>query len=170
MKHGRVWASESMAELKMSEQIRDRINGALKQATKAQEKVRMSTLRLVNAAIKDRDIAARTAGKQGGVSDPEVLDILAKMIKQRRESVETYQSAGRPDLAEREQSEIEVISDFLPRQLAEAEIEAACAEVVAEIGASGLKDMGRTMNVLKERYGGQMDFSRASAIVKRLLS
>lgn len=154
----------------MSDRIRDRIDAALKQAIKAQEKVRMSTLRLILAAIKDRDIAARTAGKQGGVSDAEVLDILAKMIKQRRESVETYENAGRLELAEREQSEIEVISDFLPRQLDEPAMEKACGEVVAEIKADGLKDMGRTMNALKERYAGQMDFSKASGLVKRLLS
>ena len=154
----------------MSDQIRDRINAALKQATKSQEKLRMSTLRLINAAIKDRDIAARTAGKREGVSDAEVLDILAKMIKQRRESVETYEGAGRLELAEREQGEIEVIADFLPRQLDEAAMEKACTEVVAEIGADGLKDMGRTMAVLKERYAGQMDFGKASGVVKRLLS
>jgi uncharacterized protein YqeY len=154
----------------MSDQIRDRINAALKQATKSQEKLRMSTLRLINAAIKDRDIAARTAGKREGVSDAEVLEILAKMIKQRRESVETYEGAGRLELAEREQGEIEVIVDFLPRQLDEAAMERACAEVVAEIGADGLKDMGRTMAVLKERYAGQMDFGKASGVVKRLLS
>lgn len=154
----------------MSDRIRDRIDAALKQAIKAQEKVRMSTLRLILAAIKDRDIAARTAGKHDGVSDAEVLDILAKMIKQRRESVETYENAGRLELAEREQSEIEVISDFLPRQLDEQAMEKVCGEVVAEIKADGLKDMGRTMNALKERYAGQMDFSKASGLVKRLLS
>jgi uncharacterized protein YqeY len=154
----------------MSDRIRDRINAALKQATKSQEKLRMSTLRLINAAIKDRDIAARTAGKREGVSDAEVLEILAKMIKQRRESVETYEGAGRLELAQREQGEIEVISDFLPRQLDEAAVEKACAEVVVEIGADGLKDMGRTMTVLKERYAGQMDFGKASGVVKRLLS
>ena len=154
----------------MSDRIRDRINAALKQATKSQEKLRMSTLRLINAAIKDRDIAARTAGKREGVPDAEVLEILAKMIKQRRESVETYEGAGRLELAEREQGEIEVIADFLPRQIDEAAMETACGQVVAEIGADGLKDMGRTMTVLKERYAGQMDFGKASGVVKRLLS
>jgi uncharacterized protein YqeY len=154
----------------MSEQIRDRINAALKEAVKAQEKIRMSTLRLIIAAIKDRDIAARTAGKHERVSDAEVLEILAKMIKQRRESVQTYESAGRLELAGREQSEIGVISDFLPSQLDETAVEKVCGEVVAEIGADGLKDMGRTMTVLKERYAGQMDFGKASGLVKRLLS
>jgi uncharacterized protein len=150
--------------------MRETITAALQAATKARDARRLSTLRLVSAAIKDRDIAARTAGKREGVSDAEVLDILAKMIKQRRESVETYEGAGRLELAEREQGEIEVIADFLPRQLDEAAMEKACAEVVAEIGAEGLKDMGRTMAVLKERYAGQMDFGKASGVVKRLLS
>lgn len=154
----------------MGDRIRDRINSALKEAVKAQDKVRMSTLRLVNAAIKDRDIAGRTAGRPDGVSDAEVLELLTKMIKQRRESAETYENAGRLDLAEGERSEVEVISEFLPRQLDDSEMERACSEVVKEIGAEGLKDMGRTMADLKQRYAGQMDFAKASGVVKRLLS
>jgi len=128
----------------------------------------MSTLRLVNAAIKDRDIAVRTSGEER-VSDSEVLDILAKMIKQRRESVKTYEEAGRLELAQGEQEEIDIIASFLPKQLGAEEIEKACREVVGEIGAVGLKDMGRTMGTLKERYAGQMDFAKAGAIVKELL-
>ena len=128
----------------------------------------MSTLRLVNAAIKDRDIAVRTSGEER-VSDSEVLDILAKMIKQRRESVKTYEEAGRLELAQGEQEEIDIISSFLPKQLGDEDIKEACREVVGEIGAVGLKDMGRTMGTLKERYAGQMDFAKAGAIVKELL-
>lgn len=154
----------------MSDRVRDRINAALKDAVKAQDKLRMSTLRLINAAIKDRDIASRTAGRTEGVSDAEVLEILAKMVKQRRESVETYEGAGRLELAEQEKAEIEVISDFMPRQFDDAEMEKVCEEVVAELGAEGLKDMGRTMAALKERYAGRLDFGKASGIVKKLLS
>ncbi len=149
--------------------MREQINAALKDATKAQDKRRMSTLRLINAAIKDRDIAARTNGQEQ-VSESQVLEILSKMIKQRRESIQTYEEAGRLELAQREQEEIDIISDFLPKQLSEDEIGEACQQVVSEIGASGLKDMGRTMGALKERYTGQMDFGKASAIVKELLS
>ncbi len=154
----------------MAESIRERINSSLKDAIKAQEKTRMSTLRLITAAIKDRDIAGRTAGRDAGVPDTEVLAILAKMIKQREESAVTYEEAGRLELAEQERSEILVIRDFLPTQLDDDEINSACEAVVQELGADGLKDMGRTMGALKERYAGQMDFGRASKIVKELLS
>ncbi|MCB1549837.1 MAG: GatB/YqeY domain-containing protein [Hyphomicrobiaceae bacterium] len=148
--------------------MRERINDALKSAMKAQNKRRMSTLRLVTAAIKDRDIAARSSGKER-ITDGEILDVLAKMIKQRRESVETYEGAGRLELAEQEKEEITIIEEFLPRQLSEAETRAAVEAVMAEIGAQGLKDMGRTMAALKERYQGQMDFTKASALVKDAL-
>ncbi|MGI9384185.1 MAG: GatB/YqeY domain-containing protein [Methyloligellaceae bacterium] len=148
--------------------MRETFNDALKVAIKAQDKRRMSTLRLILAAIKDRDIAARSNGKDG-VSDGEVLDILAKMIKQRRESVKTYEDAGRLELAQQEQEEIDIIQSFLPTQLTAEETQQACQEVVDELGCGGLKDMGRTMGALKERYAGQMDFSKASQIVKDLL-
>ncbi|MGD9828304.1 MAG: GatB/YqeY domain-containing protein [Hyphomicrobiaceae bacterium] len=148
--------------------MRERINDALKSAMKAQNKRRMSTLRLVTAAIKDRDIAARSSGKER-ITDGEILDVLAKMIKQRRESVETYEGAGRLELAEQEKEEITIIEEFLPRQLSEAETRAAVEAVMAEIGAQGLKDMGRTMAALKERFQGQMDFTKASALVKDAL-
>jgi hypothetical protein len=154
----------------MPESIRDRINNALKEAIKAQQKLRMSTLRLINAAIKDRDIASRTDGRNQGVADAEVLAILAKMIKQREESADTYEQAGRLELADQERQEIVIIRDFLPRQMSEEEVRAACQAVVAELGAEGLKDMGRTMAALKERYPGQMDFGRASKLVKEYLS
>ncbi|MBI1384774.1 MAG: GatB/YqeY domain-containing protein [Rhizobiales bacterium] len=148
--------------------MRTEINEALKAAMKGQERRRTSTLRLITAAIKDRDIAARTAGGES-VSDAEILDILAKMIKQRRESAETYEGAGRLDLAEQEREEITIIEGFLPRQLTEAETEAAVDATLAELGCSGLKDIGRTMGRLKEKYAGQMDFAKASALVKRRL-
>ena len=134
------------------------------------EKTRIATLRLVNAAIKDRDIAARSEDRCNGVGDDEILAILSKMVKQREESAEAYDGGGRPDLAEQERSEIEVIREFLPRQLNDAEIEAAVRDVVAEENASALKDIGRCMGVLKERYPGAMDFGRAGAIMKKALS
>ena len=149
--------------------MRDRINAALKEATKAQDKRRMSTLRLINAAIKDRDIAARGAGKDG-VSDEDVLQILSKMIKQREESAATYEQAGRLDLASQEREEIEIISGFLPRRMNDSEMESACRRVVTEIGAAGLRDMGKCMNTLKERYPGQLDFGKASKVVKEILA
>ena len=128
----------------------------------------MATLRLINAAIKDRDIAARSNGREG-VSDTEILEILAKMIKQRRESVKTYEEAGRLELAQAEQEEIEIISSFLPTQLTDDEVQEACKQVVSEINAEGLKDMGRTMSALKKQFSGRMDFSKANCIVKDLL-
>ncbi|HXK53129.1 MAG TPA: GatB/YqeY domain-containing protein [Hyphomicrobiales bacterium] len=149
--------------------MREQITAALKQATLAQEKRRMSTLRLITAAIKDRDIAARGSG-QDGVSDEEILQILAKMIKQRLESAQTYEEAGRLDLSSQEREEIEIISSFLPRQLSEAEMDDACRKVVQEAGAAGLKDMGKCMAALKERYPGQMDFGKASKLVKDILA
>ncbi len=148
--------------------MREKFDAALKAAIKAQDKRRMPTLRLITAAIKDRDIAARSNGKDG-VSDAEVLDILSKMIKQRRESVKTYEDAGRLELAQQEQDEIDIIQEFLPKQLSEVETRQACREVMDELGCAGLKDMGRTMGALKERYAGRMDFSKASQIVKELL-
>ncbi len=153
----------------MNQSLREQVNDALKTAVKAQDRIRMSTLRLINAAIKDRDIQNRTAGRVKGVSDDEVLDILVKMVKQRRESVQIYEEAGRIELAEREQHEIDVIQEFLPRQLGEEEAKAAVKAIIEELGAEGLKDMGRVMGALKERYAGQMDFASASAMAKELL-
>lgn len=148
--------------------MRDHINNELKQAIKAQQKRRMSTLRLINAAIKDRDIASRSNG-QDGVADSEILEILAKMIKQRRESVKTYEEAGRLELAEAELEEIKIIQSFLPAQLSDEESRTAVEEIIKDIGAESLKDMGRTMSTLKERYSGQMDFSKSSAMVREIL-
>lgn len=145
--------------------MREQINQALKEAIKAQDKRRMSTLRLINAAIKDRDIAARSHD-QKCVDDSEVLGILAKMVKQRHESIKTYNEGGRPELARQEEEEIEIIETFLPKQLTEEETRKAVVEAVDEVGCEGLKDMGKAMGLLKERYTGQMDFSKASQIVK----
>ena len=153
----------------MTVSVRDEINVALKGAMKAQEKRRTATLRLMNAAIKDRLIQNRSAGKGDEVEDAEVLEILAKMIKQRRESADTYEGAGRLELAEQEREEITIIEEFLPKQLGEEEMRAAVEAVIAELGAEGLKDMGRTMGALKERYAGQMDFGKASGMVKATL-
>ncbi len=148
--------------------LRDQINAALKEAMKSQDKRRMATLRLINAAVKDRDIAARTAGKDS-VSDDEIRELLQKMVRQRDESAVVYAEAGRTELAEQEREEIEIIKDFLPRQLSEDEVRCACEEVVKAIGAHGLRDMGKCMATLKERFPGQMDFGRASTVVKQML-
>jgi hypothetical protein len=149
--------------------MREEINAALKQATLAQDRRRMGTLRLINAAIKDRDIAARTGGREA-VSDEEILEILAKMIKQRNESAAIYEEAGRIDLAQQEREEIDIIAAFLPRQLSEEEMAEACREAVEEVGAESLKDMGKCMGALKEHYAGRMDFGKASTLVKKILS
>lgn len=151
------------------EPMRDQFTDALKEAMKNQDKRRVSTLRLILAAIKDRDIASRSEDRDG-VSDSEIMEILARMIKQRRESVTTYEEAGRLELAQQEQEEIDIISTFLPKQFDDGEIEAAVKETLEEIGASGLKDMGKAMGALKQKYAGQMDFSKASAVVKSILS
>jgi uncharacterized protein YqeY len=149
--------------------MRETITAALKDATKAQDKRRISTLRLVSAAIKDRDIAARTAGKPQA-TDAELLELFAKMIKQREESQKIYADAGRAELAKQEGEEIEIIREFLPKQLSDKEIEKAIAAAIAESGAASVKDMGKVMAALKARYAGQMDFAKASAAVKSKLS
>ncbi|MBB5518863.1 hypothetical protein SAMN06297382_1006 [Amphiplicatus metriothermophilus] len=151
--------------------LREKIDAALKTAMKARdEKIRVSTLRLINAAIKDRDIAARSEDRCEGVSDDEILAILTKMVKQREDSAAAYEEGGRPDLAEQERAEIDVIREFLPRQLSDDEIEEAVASVIEELDAHGLKDMGRCMGALKERYPGAMDFGRAGALMKKALA
>jgi uncharacterized protein len=148
---------------------RETITAALKDATKAQDKRRVSTLRLVSAAIKDRDIAARTAGKTQA-TDAELLELFAKMIKQREESQKIYADAGRAELAKQEGEEIEIIREFLPTQLSDKEMEKAITAAITESGAAGVKDMGKVMAALKARYAGQMDFAKASAAVKSKLS
>jgi uncharacterized protein YqeY len=148
--------------------MRDTVTAALKVATKAQDKRRISTLRLMSAAIKDRDIAARTAGK-GEATDAELLDLFAKMIRQREESEKIYADAGRAELAKQEAEEIVIIREFLPKQLSGAELDQAIAEALAKTGAASVKDMGKVMAELKARYAGQMDFAKASALVKAKL-
>ncbi|MAW46120.1 MAG: glutamyl-tRNA amidotransferase [Marinovum sp.] len=150
--------------------LRNEINSALKEAMKEKAQLRLSTLRLINAAIKDRDIAARAEGVEEGVDDSEILAILGKMTRQRQESAKTYEEAGRLDLSERELSEIQVIEYFLPRQLNGEEIEIEVTKVIDEQGASSIRDMGRVMACLKERFTGQMDFGSVGPIVKKKLS
>jgi uncharacterized protein YqeY len=140
----------------------------LKDALKAGDKRRISTIRLMQAAIKDRDIAARGAGK-GPVNDEEIMQILVKMVKQREESAKIYEEANRLELAEQEREEIAVIRSFLPQQLGDDQVRQLCAKVIADVGADGLRDMGKCMAALKEQYPGRMDFSKASGVVKTLL-
>jgi uncharacterized protein YqeY len=147
-----------------------RISDALKQAMKDKAADRLSTLRLINAAIKDKDIAARANGTDEGVSDAEVLGILSKMAKQRQESARAYEEGGRLDLAEREREEVEVIEEFLPRQLSVTETSAAVDKAVADVGATSIRDMGKVMGLLKERYTGQMDFGAVGPVIKDRLS
>lgn len=154
--------------------MRDQLSQSIKDAMKSGDKRRLATLRLISAAIKDRDIAAQmdSAGQPGGrdkISEAEELQLLQKMVKQRRESAETYRQAGRQDLADQEMAEIAIIEEFLPKQLDELETRGAVGEVVRELGCAGLKDMGRAMATLKERYSGRMDFAKASGMVKELL-
>jgi len=149
--------------------LRDEINDALKEAMKAKDQRRVSTLRLCNAAIKNAEIEARGQGKEAP-GDDAVLGVLQKMIKQRQESAELYEKGGRPELAQQEREEIEIISGFLPQQMSDLEAGSVIQQIVHEINAQGLKDMGRTMAALKERFAGRMDFAKASAKVKELLS
>ena len=148
--------------------MREEFAAQMKVALKAQNKRRVSTIRLIQAAIKDRDIANRGAGKEP-VSDEEIMLILAKMVKQREESARMYEEGNRLELAEEEREEIEVIRTFMPQQVGEEQMRQLCAKVVAEVGADGLRDMGKCMNELKQRYPGRMDFSKASGVVKTLL-
>ncbi len=148
--------------------MRQRINDAVKTAMKSGEKARLSTLRLITAAIKDRELGIGGAAPTE-VGDAEVVVILQKMVKQRRESIATYEKAGRQDLADQEKAEIAVIEEYLPKQMGEAETKAAVAALIKELGAAGPKDMGRVMGALKERFAGTMDFGKASGVVKELL-
>lgn len=147
--------------------IRERFSGDLKDAIKAGDKQRVSTLRLISAAVKDRDIAARTEDNTDGVSDAEILAILAKMVKQRQESARAYEEGGRLDLAAQERQEIEIIRDYLPRQMSEGEVDKAVAAAIEETGACSIRDMGKVMAALKARHTGKMDFSRAGMAIKQ---
>ncbi|GGA45628.1 GatB/YqeY domain-containing protein [Pelagibacterium lentulum] len=148
--------------------MRDQINAALKEAIKARDTRRTTTLRLINAAIKDREIAARGEGKEG-VSDDEILALLQKMVKQREESAGMYAKAGRTDLEEQERAEIEIIKDYLPKPLSAEDVDAAIKDAIVETGAEGLRDMGKVVGVLKAKYPGQIDFGQASRQVKTAL-
>lgn len=148
--------------------MRENIAQALTEALRSQDKRRLATIRLIQAAIKDRDIAHRSAGKDP-VSEDEIRLILAKMIKQREDSARLYEEGNRIDLAEQERAEIEIIRGFLPSQLCEEDMKQVCADVVQQIGADGLRDMGKCMNALKEKFAGRMDFGKASGIVKGML-
>ena len=150
-------------------ELRERVNQALKEAMKERAAQRLSTLRLINAAIKDKDIEARGEGNEDGVGNAEVLAILGKMTRQRQESAKIYEEGGRIDLAERERSEVKVIEEFLPKQLSEKEVEKAVAAAISETGADSVRDMGRVMGALKSKYTGQMDFGSVGPMVKTQL-
>ncbi len=148
--------------------MRERLSDEVKTAMKGGDKARLSTLRLMQAAIKDRDIANRGAGK-GAASDDEIAQLLAKMVKQREDSAKAFDDGNRPELAAKEREEIVVIRGFMPKQLDQAETEAAIRAAIAETGAAGVKDMGKVMAALREKYAGQMDFGKASGLIKGLL-
>lgn len=150
--------------------LRDKIKESLKNAMRAKEKCRLSTLRLILAAVQDRDIALRTEDTSDQDDDKLILEILAKMVKQRHDSIKAYEEGGRLELAEQERQEIGIIGEFLPEQLGDAEIAKACQEAVAETGAKSLKDMGKVMGILKSKFAGVMDFAKASHTIKDLLS
>ncbi len=154
----------------MSDGLRTKISDELKTAMKAGEKLRVSTLRLIGAAIKDRDIQNRTAGPDSGVNDAQIVEVLARMVKQRQESVAMYEQGGRPELAQQERTEIEIIQSYMPKQLSEAEVKSIVAAVIQETGAQSVKDMGKVMGGLKAKYAGLMDFSKANGVVKELLT
>ena len=149
--------------------LRAALNDALKDAMKGKDKCAVSTLRLINAAIKDREIAARGKGQTEGIGEDQILGVLGTMVRQRRESIEAYTQGGRRDLADQEAQEITIVERFMPKMLSDEETTSAAREVIVEIGAAGIKDMGRTMAALKERYPGRMDFAKVSAAVKEVL-
>jgi len=150
-------------------ETRDKIMAALKDAMKAKDTSRLGTLRLINAAIKDKDIALRTEGPDASVGDAEVVSILSKMVKQRQESARAYEEGARLELAEKERAEISVIEEFLPRQLDDAETEAAVSAAISKTGAESIRDMGKVMAALKADYTGQMDFAKVGPLVKSQL-
>ena len=149
--------------------LRQRFTDTLKQAMREKDALALSTVRLILARLKERDIEVRPKGNSEGIAEPEIQQMLQGMVKQRRESIELYEKGKRPDLAEKERGEIAIIERFLPQQMSEADMEAAIRATIAAIGASGIKDMGRTMAALREHYAGQLDAAKASQAVKRLL-
>jgi len=150
--------------------LREQLGNAVKEAMKAKDQKRVGTLRLVNAALKDRDIAARTETSRELLGDEEILLLMAKMIKQREDSITAFEAGNRRELADAERGEIAIIREFMPEQLDGAQIEAAIAAVISETGAASIKDMGKVMATLKERYAGQLDFAKASASAKAMLA
>jgi len=150
--------------------LRSQLNESLKQAMRAKDQCAVSTLRLILAALKDRDIAARGKGQTEGVDEEQILEMLQKMVRQRRDSIEMYRKGQRQDLVEKEEAEIAVIERFLPQQMDEAAVREAVEGAISEQNAESVKDMGRVMAVLKERYAGRMDFAKASNMVKEQLS
>ncbi len=147
--------------------MREQFTEMMKAAMKAGDKRRLATVRMIQAALKDRDIEARTSGK--AVGNEEILALLQKLIKSRQESAEIYAKAGRDELAQQEREEIAIISEFLPKQMSEDEVKAAISAAIAETGASSMKDMGKVVGALKAKYAGQMDFGKASGMVKGML-
>ena len=150
--------------------MRNILDKSLKDAMRARDAQKISTIRLINAAIKDRDIAIRSEDNLEGVSDEEILSILSKMIKQRKDSAKQYEEGGRLELAQQELEEIEIIENFLPRQLDLNETEQIVKKIILEINANSLRDMGKVMSLLKENYSGKMDFGKAGVVAKELLS
>lgn len=150
--------------------LREKFKESLKDAMKSRNERATATLRLIQAALKDRDIAARGRGKMDGIDEGEILSMLQTMIKQRKESISHFEQGGRLELAQQEQEEIAIIEGFLPKQMGDAEAAKAVADLIAELGAASIKDMGRTMAALRERYAGQMDFTKASLLVKQALT
>ena len=149
--------------------LRQNITDKTKEAMKAKDAIRVSTLRLVSAAIKDRDIAARSEDRCGGIADDEILSLLTKMVKQREESAKTYEDNGRPELAERERTEIDIVREFMPKPLSDDEMKAAVQKIIDDAGATCLKDMGKVMGGLKKDYAGRIDMGKAGALVKEHL-
>jgi len=149
--------------------LREAFSERLKQAMRAKDTRTLSTVRMILAGVKERDVAARGSGNQEGIADPEILRLLQAMIKQRRESIALYRQGKRPELAQQEEEEIAVIESFLPQQMNDDQMAAAAKAAIAETGAAGVKDMGRVMGVLRERHAGVIDLARAGAIVKQLL-
>jgi uncharacterized protein len=149
--------------------MREKLTESMKDAMKAKDSRRLSTVRLIQAAVKDRDIANRGTGKDAATDD-EILQILQKMVKQREESAKIYEDAGRAELATQEREEIDVLKTFMPEQLSDEKVDEIVAGVIAETDAAGMKDMGKVMAILRERYAGQMDFAKASGVIKAKLS
>ena len=150
--------------------LREKLTADLKTAMLAKDEMSVHTIRLVNAAIKQKDIDGRTEASREGISEPQILSLLQSMIKQRQESIKMYEQGKRQDLADKEAAEIKIIENYMPTQLSEAEMKDAVAKTIAAIGAAGIKDMGKVMNELKAKYSGQMDFSKVGGLVKEKLA